>query len=168
MRNFVFITGILICLMSCRPQRQLIQSQQRDSVVISDRVTEKVVHIAADSVTATLPLLITNNRAQPAKVTVNGKRAKVDLEISSQGEVKATAICKELEEKVNVMERTISYYKHQIEVYKENEPKFKQTLNSFESIVNTMVLIVVILGFLFVMSQSGILALIKKIIIKKQ
>lgn len=139
MHKFFFIVGILSCLIACRPQRQVIQSLQRDSIRVSDVVTEKVVRIAADSVTATLPIVIVpllsttvrpgttaTFKVAPARVTIDGKRAKVDLQITDKGEIKATAVCKELEEKVTVLERTISNYKSEVTEYQVKESRFNE------------------------------------------
>lgn len=163
--------------MSCRPQRQLIQTQQRDSVVISDVVTEKVVRIAGDSVTATLPLIIAPGttvkpselpiayKVKPAKVTIDGKRAKVDLQITENGEVEATAVCKELEEKVTVLERTVESYQSEVSEYQVKESLLNRTIASVKRTLRTVVFTAVILILLmaFIRSKGGILSIISKL-----
>lgn len=162
---------------SCRPQRQLIQTQQRDSVVISDVVTEKVVRIAGDSVTATLPLILvpdassnpsestTTYKVKPAKVTIDGKRAKVDLQISENGEVEATAVCKELEEKVTVLERTVESYQSEVSEYQVRESLLNRTviaaIRTLKTVVITAVVLIALLAF--IRSKGGILSIISKL-----
>lgn len=178
-KSIVFFISIsLSCLfLSCRPQRQLIQTQQRDSVVISDVVTEKVVRIAGDSVTATLPLILvpdasTNTsevpliyKVKPAKVTIDGKRAKVDLQIKDNGEVEATAVCKELEEKVTVLERTVESYQSEVSEYQVRENLFKRTIASAKRTLKTVVITAIFLIVLlaFIRSKGGIASIISKL-----
>jgi hypothetical protein len=165
--------------MACRPQRQVIQNLQRDSTVISDVLTEKVVHIAADSVTATLPIVIaptssaillppTAYKVVQARVTIEGKRAKVDLQITDKGEIKATAVCKELEEKVTVLERTISNYKSEVTEYQVKESRMKGALAEmrswFKGILFSLVFIAVV-AMAFKLGFNPI-SIIKKIISK--
>lgn len=185
MHKFFFIVGILSCLMACRPQRQVIQSLQRDSIRVSDVVTEKVVRIAADSVTATLPIIIVPSfdtlpstatrsgnaatfKVAPARVTIDGKRAKVDLQITDKGEIKATAVCKELEEKVTVLERTISNYKSEVTEYQVKESRFNEFKASVWRWIKVFCLCFLLITAIAVVFKLGFnpISILKKLISK--
>jgi hypothetical protein len=121
-------------LSSCRIHRQVVQHSTTDSTAVSFREVEKIVRIPGDTVVLVMPVKVqpsTNSGTvayayTPSVQTAETKRSSVRLEISKSGEIKATAICKELEEKVTVLEKTISNYKSEVTEYQVKESRFNE------------------------------------------
>ena len=135
MRNICFIAiGLIVCLSSCRSHRQVVQQTTRDSTSVTFREVEKIIRIPGDTVVLVMPVKVQPSTSSgtvaytytPSVQTAETKRSKVKLEVNSKGEITATAICKELEEKVNVLEKTISNYKSEITEYQVKESRFKE------------------------------------------
>lgn len=172
-------SSIIICLfcflmISCRPQRQLIQSLKSDSVSVQVREVEKIVRIPGDTVVLVMPVkvsdktgyAINNPTFSEQHQTVETKRAKVKLEVNSKGEIKATAICKELEEKVTLLEKTVTNYKSEIQVYGQKESALKRSLNSAKRTLNTVLYtVVILLGlYAFIRFRSGLKSFVNKLV----
>jgi hypothetical protein len=116
---------------ACRSTRQVVQQTKSDSTTVSYREVEKTIHIEGDT-------LKTNMQAQlnkptenvgseekpeftPQTQTLETKRTKVTIELTKTGEIKATAVSKDIEEKVTVQEKTISNYKSETTEYQQKE-----------------------------------------------
>jgi hypothetical protein len=169
----IFIVSLVCLFISCRPQRRLIQSSVKDSVNIEVKEVERIVRIPADSTSISMQAIVTGIPEEsykgvefiPQSQTVETKRTKVKLSVNSKGEITATAICKELEEKVKVLEKTISNYKKEVSVLSQSETAFKRAFKTAKTILNTILYTVVtLLGlYVFIRFRSGILSFIRKI-----
>lgn len=167
MRKIFFILGLFIVLLSaCRSSRQVVQQSITDSTTVSYREVEKVFQIPGDTVVLLMPVQVYQDRFIPATQTAETKRASVKLEINARGEVKATAICKELEEKVTVLEKTISNYKSEVTEYQVKESLFNQALNSAKRTLRTIIYVVAILLGLYAYFRfrSGLKSFVNKLI----
>jgi len=132
MRNIFFILFLFVMLIGCRGNRQLVQQTTTDSTVVSFREVEKIIHIPGDTVSASMQVSFHSPASVPGDSiiapvftpqtqTIETKRTKVRIELTQSGEIKATAISKELDEKVVVLEKTTQNYKSETTEYQQKE-----------------------------------------------
>lgn len=114
MRKIFFIAiGLFVFMLSaCRSHRQASTSSATDSTSVTFREVEKIVHIPGDSVKVTMSVetrqCLDSTTFIPQTQTIETKRTKVTIELTRTGEIKATAVSKELDEKVVVLEKTVT------------------------------------------------------------
>jgi hypothetical protein len=152
----------------------VVQQQNTDSTAVSVREVEKIIHIPGDTVFVSMPTIIVPSTGSvsgapkyvPNVQTVETKRSKVRLEITTLGEIKATAICKELEEKVTVLEWTISNYKSEIKEYQVKESFMKRTIDSAKRTIRIILITLALLIVVYTAYQSRniIVSIIKKLL----
>jgi hypothetical protein len=145
---FIGIGLFVIMLSSCRSHRQVVQHDRIDSTTISYREVEKIVHIPGDSVSVTMQASTNSDSGAPTFVpqvqNIETKRTKVTIELTKTGEIKATAVSKDLEEKVTVLEKTITKSKSDITVVQDKENFLQRFQKSLRTILITLVLIAAI------------------------
>ena len=154
MHKFFFIViGLLVLMLSaCRSHRQVVQQETHDSTTVSFRNVEKTVHLDSDTVTASFTATVLPDANQkeisfiPQTQIIETKRTSVKVELTNTGEIKATAISKELDEKVIVQEKTIRTSTNSVTVTEQKESWFKRTLNAAKTSFKTIVAIIVILA----------------------
>ena len=178
MRNIFFI-GIglfVIMLSSCRATRQVVQQTTSDSTSVTIREVEKIVHLEGDTVKAVMQAStssangVLNNDVSfvPQTQIIETKRTKVTVELTKSGEIKATAISKELDEKVMVQEKTITNSKSSVTVIEQKVGWFKRNFKSIVNTLKTILIIVIILaGLLAWFRFSGSVKQIVNKFIKK-
>jgi len=139
-RNNIFFIGLglfVVMLSSCRNNRQLVKQITTDSTSVSFRDVEKIVHIDGDTLSVSMQASTSSAIGSlPEREAVEGisqqtfipqvqiletKRTKVTIELTKTGEIKATAVSKDIEEKVTVQEKTISNYKSETTEYQQKE-----------------------------------------------
>lgn len=154
MRNIFFIIGMLVLMLSsCRSSRQVVQQTSSDSTVVSFQQVEKTVHIPGDTVSVSLVATLVPTNTEngiihefvPQSQTIQTKRTKVNIEINRSGQIKATAISKELDEKVTVNEKTIQTSKSSVTILEQKEGWFKRTFKGFSRTFKTILATVLIL-----------------------
>jgi len=142
-RNNIFFIGLglfVVMLSSCRNNRQLVKQITTDSTSVSFRDVEKIVHIDGDTLSVSMQASTSSAIGSlPEREAVEGisqqtfipqvqiletKRTKVTIELTKTGEIKATAVSKDIEEKVTVQEKTISNYKSEVTEYQQKESWF--------------------------------------------
>jgi len=143
MRNIFFISiGLFVVMLSsCRSHRQVVQQTTTDSTTVTFREVEKIVHIEGDTVSVNMTIVPStpSDSAKPVEFIpqvqmLETARTKVKIELTRTGEIKATAISKDVEEKVIVQEKTISNYKSEVTEYQVKESwlaKAQKTLRSW-------------------------------------
>ncbi|HAQ21110.1 MAG TPA: hypothetical protein DCR40_18035 [Prolixibacteraceae bacterium] len=145
-------------LSSCRSHRQVVQQITTDSTSVSFSEVEKVVHIPGDTVAVNMQVQPDfkdnkdskdSNSFIPQRQTIETKRTKVTIELTKSGEIKATAVSKELDEKVTVQEKTIRTSASSVIVTEQKESWFKRALNTAKTSFKTVVSTIVILAGLF-------------------
>jgi hypothetical protein len=167
MRKIFFIIGLFVILLSaCRSTRQVVQQATFDSTAVSYREVEKIIHIPGDTVVLVMPVRVSDNRPMPMIQTMESSRAKIRVEITRSGNLEATAICKELEEKVFVLEWTISNFKSEIKEYQVKESFLKKTIDSAKRTLRTVLITLVLLLIVYTVFKLGFnpISIIKKII----
>lgn len=179
MRNYFFIAiGLFVILLSaCRSNRQVVQHERIDSTAVSYREVEKIVHVPGDSVKAVMQVQSKNENKKNADLNdsqtfvpqiqqLETKRTKVTIELTESGEIKATAISKELDEKVTILEKTISNYHREVTVSEQKESAFKRFLNGVKKTTNTIFYtIAILLGlYAFIRFRSVLKSFVYKII----
>lgn len=178
MRNIFFIIGLLVVLLSsCRSHRQVVQQTTSDSTTVTFREVEKIVHLEGDTVAASMQVQLKDNEDNyvsndlafvPQKQTIETKRTKVTVELTTSGEIKATAISKELDEKVTVLEKTVETSKNSVTVVEQKEGWLKRTLKNVSKTFKTILVIVIVLsGLLAWFRFSGSIKSFVNKIIKK-
>lgn len=143
MRKYFFIIGLFVVMLSaCRSTRQVVQQTQKDSTSVSFREVEKIVRVPGDTVYMKVPVLVQPSISsgsgaifKPIEQTVENKRAKVKLSVNSSGQIEVTSICKELEEKVSFLEKTITIQRSEIKEYQIKESKFNTFVNNIKKYV---------------------------------
>jgi 5-enolpyruvylshikimate-3-phosphate synthase len=141
-RNLVIL---LFLLFSCKAKQELVQSEKVDSVRITEHYVEQVVHVPGDSVKASFPLIVENNRPVPASVKVKGDRSSLKIQVTEQGNIEASAICDEYEAKVQVLERTVERYEKEAAVYREKETTFQKTIRDLHAALKYGTIIIVVI-----------------------
>ena len=94
---------------------------------------------------------------------IESKRTKVTIELTKSGEIKATAISKDIDEKVTVQEKTITTSKSAVTVVEKKESWFKRTLRQAKGVVKTILIsaFIVSLIYLFFRFKSKITGFLK-------
>jgi hypothetical protein len=141
MRNKFFILGLFVILLSsCRSSRQVVQQTRIDSTAVSFREVEKIIRIPGDTVVLVMPVKVKVPCPEsvfiPMQQTAETKRSSVKLEVNEKGDIKATAICKDLEETIVVLEKTISNYKSEVTEYQVKESRLKSAMAEMRSWLN--------------------------------
>lgn len=137
-RSCIFIV-LCFLFIGCRAVRQPVYRSVSDSVKVETRVVEKLIHIPADTVRTTLLVTVRDTSGRitpvqfvPASAVSESKRAKVQVTIDENGRVEAEAICKELEEKVHLLETTIHNYRNTLELYEKHESWLKTSVKKLK------------------------------------
>jgi hypothetical protein len=162
MRNIFFIgIGLFVIMLSaCRSHRQVVQQTTSDSTTVTFREVEKIVHVDGDTVKAYMQALVKNDFKDnkdskdnpgfvPQTQTIETKRTSVTIELTKTGEIKATAISKELDEKVPVLEKTVTTSKSSVTVTEQKESWFNRALKTAKTSFKTILTTVLILAGLF-------------------
>lgn len=138
-KSCFFIVTFLLLITGCRAVRQPVSVNVTDSTRVETRLVEKLVHVLADTVRTTLLITVRDTSGRitpvqfvPATTVSESKRAKVQVSIDETGKVEAEAICKELEEKVYLLETTIYNYRRQVELYEKNDGWLKATVKKLK------------------------------------
>lgn len=145
--NKALIAAVLsIAFCSCKTAKLPIRATYNDSTIVEIREVEKVVRVPAETLRVTMPILFRDSVFVPATAMLESKRAKVVLEINQTGNVTAMAECKELEEKVTLLERTISTRSKEIEIYQEKENKLANAYRNVKRTLNTVLITVALVA----------------------
>ena len=162
MRKYFFIViGLFIFMLSsCRATRQVVQQSTTDSTTVTIREVKKTVHIPGDSVKTTMQVQISRDVRDnwdtsevsfvPQIQQLETKRTKVTVELTKTGEIKATAISKELVETVTVQEKTSSTFKSSATVVEQKESWLKSFLKGVKKSFNTILAVALIAVFIYV------------------
>jgi hypothetical protein len=161
-------------LSSCRSHRQVVQQTSSDSTSVTFREVEKIVHLEGDTVAASMQATVSSDSGEkeisftPQTQTIETKRTSVKIELTKSGEIKATAISKELDEKVTVLEKTVTTSKSSVTVVEQKQGWFKRNFKSIVNTLKTILIIVIILaGLLAWFRFSGAIKSIVNKFIKK-
>jgi len=177
MNRFSLIMGILVIMLSsCRSHRQVVQQTTFDSTEVTFRDVEKSIHIPGDSVAVTMQAQLKDDlkdnkdtqEFEPQSQTIETNRTKVTIEVTKNGEIKATAVSKELDEKVTVQEKTITKSKSEVTVVQEKESWFKTAMNSVWKSIKTIVITLLIAAGIYTAIKLGFnpISIIKNLINK--
>ena len=159
MRNIFFIgIGLFVIMLSaCRSTRQVVQQTTSDSTMVSFREVDKVIHLPGDTVKVSMQAQLKDNQDTkdnqdfvPQKQTIETDRTKVTVELTKSGEIKATAITKDVDKKVIVLEKTVTTSKTSNTVVEQKESWFQRTLKAVKKSFNTILIIAFIVVFLYV------------------
>jgi hypothetical protein len=154
MRNIFFIAiGLFVFMLSsCRSHRQVVQHETYDSTSVSFREVEKIVHLEGDTVSASFTATVSPSSGEkeisfvPQTQFIETKRTSVKIELTKTGEIKATAISKEQDEKVTVLEKTVRTSTNSVTVVEQKEGWMKRTFKGFAKTFKTILVTVLILA----------------------
>jgi len=176
MRNifFIGISLFVIMLSSCRSHRQVVQQTTSDSTIVTFREVEKIVHLEGDTVAASMQANVSPGSGEkeisftPQTQIIETKRTSVKIELTKSGEIKATAISKELDEKVTVLEKTISKSKSTITEYQVKENPGKHFFASvWKWVKGILFFIAVVAAFAWIYKFGNPVSIIFKNLLKK-
>lgn len=168
---FISIGLFVVMLSSCRSSRQVVQQTQKDSTSVTFRDVEKIVHIEGDTIKVNMQAALdtppsTATRSGdgalkfiPQVQNIETKRTKVTIELTKSGEIKATAISKDVDEKVTVQEKTISNYHAEKVIVEQKESAIKKAISSFKNWLIWSLLAIVV--FALIKFASPLLKLFK-------
>lgn len=163
------LAALLVVLMfsSCKSGRHLVQQTSTDNTTVTYSNVEKTVHITGDSVKVKMQVQVARDKRDtgdmgtgevsfvPQIQQLETKRTKVTIELTKTGEIKATAVSKELDEKVTVQEKTTQTVKNTVTVTEKKENWFKRTFKTIGTAFKALSIIAVILVLLAVWLRFG-------------
>jgi hypothetical protein len=138
MRNFFIISFVLLVSLftACRSTRQVVQQVKNDSTSVSIIPTWEKYKVAADSVRMSFTPVISYRTGNGLIVykqlsqKAESKRTKVEVKVDSTGIVYVTATCKELQDSILVLNKTIETFKTKVTEYQVKESKFTEFVNN--------------------------------------
>jgi len=174
-RNSIFFIGLglfVVMLSSCRSNRQLVQQITTDSTSVSFRDVEKIIHIDGDTVSVNMTAVPStpSDSLKPVEFipqvqTLETARTKVRIELTKTGQIKATAISKDLDEKVIVQEKTISNYKSEVTEYQQKESWLAKAKQAIVRWIKGILFSLVLIAAAYVAFKKGLnpISILKKI-----
>lgn len=129
MRKYFFIISLFVFLLSsCRTTRQLVQQETKDSTSVTITPTWEKYKVASDSIHLSFTPTIAYRTGsgvvyKQLSQKVESKRAKIEVKVDSIGVVYVTATCKELEDSIMFLNKTIEHFKTKVTEYQVKQSK---------------------------------------------